>query len=57
MTNIIVIYDDSNDVDVDVLMYVANDNGYYGENINVNDHDSCDSNSRTWFIIVAPQWS
>ena len=40
------IYDDANDVDVDVLMHVSNDNGYDGNDIIVNDNDSCDSTSR-----------
>ena len=42
MTMIMMIYDDANDVDfdVDVLVYVANDHGYDGNDINVNDHDS-----------------
>ena len=45
MTMIMIIYDDANDVnvDVDVLLYVSNDRGYDGTNINVNVHDSCDS--------------
>ena len=44
MTMIMMTYDDANDddADVDVLMYVANDHGYDGNNINANDHDSCD---------------
>ena len=46
MTMIIMTYDDANDDgdDVDVLMYAANDHGYDGNDINGNDHDSCDSN-------------
>ena len=40
---IMMIYDNANDVDVDVLMYVANDHGYDGDDIDVNDHDSCDN--------------
>ena len=43
MTMIMMIHDDANDFDVDILMYVAYDHGYDGDNINVNDHDSCDS--------------
>ena len=42
MTMIMMIYDNSNDVDV--LMYVANNHYYDVDDINVNDHDSCDSN-------------
>ena len=38
------IYDDANDVDV--LMHVANDHGYDGNDIIVNDKDTCDSTSR-----------
>ena len=41
MTMIMMIYDNSNDVDV--LMYVANDHGYDGNDIIANYHDSCDS--------------
>ena len=46
MNMITMIYDDANDDDddIDVLMYVSNDHVYYGNGINVNDHDSCDSN-------------
>ena len=40
---IMMIYDNDNDVDVDVLMQVVVDHGYDGNDINVNDHDSCDS--------------
>ena len=45
MTIIMIIYDDASDDDddVDVLMYVDNDHGYDGNDINVNDQDSCDS--------------
>ena len=39
MTMIMMIYGDSNDVDV--LMCVSNDHGYAGDN--VNDHYSCDN--------------
>ena len=44
MTMIIMIYDDANDDDgeIDVLMYVANDHGYDDNDVNANDHDSCD---------------
>ena len=45
MTMIMMIYGGANDVDVDVLMHVGNDHGYDGGDINVNDHDSCDSTS------------
>ena len=45
MTMIMMIYDNANDVDVDLLVYVVNDHGYYGSNINVNYHDSCDNTS------------
>ena len=49
MPMIMMIHDDANDfdvdVDVDVLMYVANDHGYNGDDINANDHYSCDSTS------------
>ena len=41
MSMIMIIYDDANDVDV--VIYFANDHGYDGNNINVNDHDPCDS--------------
>ena len=42
---VMMIYDDANDDDYDivVLMYVVDDYGYDGNDINVNDHDSCDS--------------
>ena len=42
---IMTIYDDANDDDDDVyvLMYVVDDDGYDGDNININYHDSCDS--------------
>ena len=45
MTMIIMIYDDANDDDddIDVTMYAASDHGYDVNDINVNDHDSCDS--------------
>ena len=45
MTMIMTIYDNANDDedDVQVLMYVYNDHGYDGNDINVNNHDSCDS--------------
>ena len=43
MTMIMMIYDDANDVDVDVLMYVSNDHDYDGDDINVNYHDLRDS--------------
>ena len=43
MIMINIIYDDDNDIDVDVIIYVANDHGYDGDNINVIDHDSCES--------------
>ena len=43
MTLIMMIYVDANDVYVDVLMYVANDHGYDGNDIIFNDNDSCDS--------------
>ena len=51
------IYDDANDVhfDGDVLMYVDNENVYDGDDINVNDHDSCESNFGSLFIVVAPK--
>ena len=39
---IVMIYDDANDVDVDVLMHVSNDHNYDGDDIIVNDNDSCD---------------
>ena len=42
MTMIMMIYANANDVDVDVLMHVANDHGYDGNDIIVNDNDSCD---------------
>ena len=49
MTMIMMIYYDDNDddADVDVLMYDANDHGFYGNDINANDHDSCDSTYRS----------
>ena len=49
------VYDNANDVDVDVLMQVVVDHGYDGNDIIVNDNDSCDSTSRSLFIIVAPK--
>ena len=54
MTMIMMIYDYANDDDddVDVLMYVANDHGYDGDDINGDDHDSCDSTYGSLFIIV-----
>ena len=53
---IMMIYDDGNDDDddVDVLIYVPNDHVYDGNDINANDHDSCDSTFGYWFIVVAP---
>ena len=58
MTMIIMIYDDANDDDddIDVTMYAASDHGYDVNDINVNDHDSCDSTFGSWFIVVAPKW-
>ena len=47
MTMIMMIYGDANDVDVDVLMHAADDYGYDGNDIIVNDNDSCDSTSRS----------
>ena len=54
---IMMICDKANDVnvDVDVLLYVSNDRGYDGTNINVNVHDSCDSSFGSLFIIVTPK--
>ena len=43
MTMIMMIYGDADDVHVDVLMHVSNDHDYDGNDINVNDNDSCDS--------------
>ena len=47
MTMIMMIYsnDNDDDDDIDVLIYVPNDDAYDGNNINANDHDSCDSTS------------
>ena len=58
MTMIMMIYDDDNDDDnkVDVLIYVPNDHVYDGDDINDGDHDSCDSTSRYWFVVVVPKW-
>ena len=47
MAIIIMIYDDSNDAHdgVDLLMYVADDHGYDGDDININYNDSCNNSS------------
>ena len=47
MAIIMIIYDDFNDAHdgFDVLMYVGDDHGYDGDDININYNDSCNNSS------------